>query len=62
MVTSHMSAYNGSHGIYLDGLPGTGAAAHNTFLNGCKTLGNGGRPYFADAGIVGTVLGSNDFR
>lgn len=60
-VIGHMSAYNARHGIWLDGST-PAAAGHNAFLDGCKTLANGGSPYFIDPGIVGTVLGVNDFR
>jgi hypothetical protein len=59
-VIGHRSANNTNHGIYIDGM--AGGSAHNTFLDGCKTRGNGGSPYHVDSGIVGTVLGSNDFR
>jgi hypothetical protein len=48
---------NRDEGIYV-----FGTSAHNAFIEGCKTRGNGGPPYKVDPGIVGTVVGLNDLR
>lgn len=62
LVIGHMSRNNSATGLRLYGPnSGGGGNGHNTFVTGVKTLANG-VAFLPDPSVVGTVLGTNDFR